>query len=345
MPRALALLLIFAVLPIAAAEVLLRWFPVRTPRQVHFSPSSRSMRLDPDLIWRLQPGVSYEVETSEFREHRFTNSLGMREREIPPRRPGERRLLALGDSFTYGAGVQASEAYPRIVEDLLRARGDPTMVLNAGVPGYSFDQSFRAAAEREQQTDADVILAGISCSDVEEGWLWPLYALRDGRLKALPAWKTGFYLQGLLTENLPAWLARSALFQQGLRRLPARDFFFQRPGGSRESLRAWTRDKIALQLEALQRSATESGHRIVALFMPCKEQLDPGAVPVYADMLTRAAAAGLPVVDGMAALRSASPDVTRLFYTQDVHLNRDGHHALAVAVAGMLAEGGIAGGA
>jgi len=339
MPRVLFFVLIFAFLPLATAEVLLRWFPVTIPGRVHFSPSSRWMRLDGELIWRLAPGVSYDVETSEFREHRFTNSVGMREREIPLRRPGERRVLAIGDSFTYGAGVQANEAYPRVVEDLLRARGIQMLVLNAGVPAYNFDQSFRAAAERELQTDPDVLLAGVSCSDVEEGWLWPLYALRNGRLEALPAWKTGFYLQGLLIEMLPAWLSRSALYQQVLRRLPARDFFFNRPSGSRESLRDWTRDKIVRELEVLHGSAVVSGRRIIALFMPCKEQLDPSAVPVYADMMTRAAAAGLPVIDGLAALRRSSPDVKRLFFTEDDHLNSDGHRALAIGVAGVLAEG------
>src|SRR3954452_21274375 len=112
MSRSLVLLLVLVVLPAAAAEVLLRWFPVATRGQVHFSSVSRSMQRDPDLIWRLTPGLSYDIETGEYREHRFTNSLGMREREIPPRRPGEQRVLAIGDSFTYGAGVQAADAYP-----------------------------------------------------------------------------------------------------------------------------------------------------------------------------------------------------------------------------------------
>lgn len=51
------------------------------------------------------------------------------------RRPGERRVVALGDSLTLGWGVAEDETWPTRLETLLRERcpGSPATVLNAGV--------------------------------------------------------------------------------------------------------------------------------------------------------------------------------------------------------------------
>jgi lysophospholipase L1-like esterase len=49
--------------------------------------------------------------------------------------PGERRILCVGDSHTYGVGVEPAEAYPAQLQDVLRARGVRVHVVNAGAPG------------------------------------------------------------------------------------------------------------------------------------------------------------------------------------------------------------------
>src|SRR5262249_21695583 len=153
-----------------------------------------------------------------------------------------------GDSFTFVHGVQVEKSYPKVLEALLRDSGYRASVFNAGVPGYSFDQTFRAFPARLQQVDLHVVLAGVNCSDLGDGCFWPLYDIRPSDLAPLPAWKTGAYLQGVLMSVTPAWLLHSALFDQIIRRLPARDFFWQRPWASRDDLHAWVRDKIDLEI-------------------------------------------------------------------------------------------------
>lgn len=52
----------------------------------------------------------------------------------PPGR-GEPILVAFGDSLTAGLGVSASEAYPAVLEQIIKEAGYPFRVINAGVSG------------------------------------------------------------------------------------------------------------------------------------------------------------------------------------------------------------------
>ncbi|MCA8975775.1 MAG: hypothetical protein KDC98_13720 [Planctomycetes bacterium] len=60
------------------------------------------------------------------------NSRGYRDDEFPVQKPvGEFRVLAFGDSFTYGQGVRAEDAWPNLLELELRKHG-PAQVVNCG---------------------------------------------------------------------------------------------------------------------------------------------------------------------------------------------------------------------
>src|SRR5206468_9682819 len=58
------------------------------------------------------------------------NSLGYREREPGPKDPNRYRIAVVGDSFTFGQGIEASERFSNLVEGSLGPRDE---VLNFGV--------------------------------------------------------------------------------------------------------------------------------------------------------------------------------------------------------------------
>jgi lysophospholipase L1-like esterase len=69
----------------------------------------------------------------------------------PKKAPGVRRVVALGDSSTFGWGVEDAEPYPARLQRALSQQSDGKQrweVLNLGVPGYSTFQG-RVMLERE----------------------------------------------------------------------------------------------------------------------------------------------------------------------------------------------------
>jgi lysophospholipase L1-like esterase len=97
-------------------------------------------------------------------ELRF-NSLGFRGDEFGPKRPGVRRVMVLGDSFTEGQGVKAADAYPRILEGLLNA-SEPGRweVLGCGRRGADFPELYRSF-ETLLAYEPDVVVYGMVLND------------------------------------------------------------------------------------------------------------------------------------------------------------------------------------
>ena len=65
------------------------------------------------------------------------NSLGFREREIEPKDPNRYRIAVIGDSFTWGQGIEARERFSNLLEGFLGPRYE---VLNFGNPGNNMPE-------------------------------------------------------------------------------------------------------------------------------------------------------------------------------------------------------------
>lgn len=106
---------------------------------------------DVALMWRVRANVQdFRVRTHEangqevpvLREFTVnTNSAALRGKEeyLPT---SSQTVLAIGDSTTFGLGVDDSETWPAQLQALLRQASPDAQVLNAGVTGYSLLQSF-----------------------------------------------------------------------------------------------------------------------------------------------------------------------------------------------------------
>jgi len=86
---------------------------------------------------RGRPNELRRVERLDFSVDVQLNPLGFREPRLPSTKPpGTVRIVALGDSFTQGYGVEEDQSWPRRLEVLLDARDPrPHEVVNLGVPG------------------------------------------------------------------------------------------------------------------------------------------------------------------------------------------------------------------
>ena len=109
------------------------------------------------LGWELRPGEL---------DH---NSAGIRgpevKREKPPR---VWRIATIGDSVTYGLGVEGARAFPNLLESKLNdADVGPVEVLNFGVPGYNTFQEYTLLKQRVLEFDPDLVIMTFSPDDVE----------------------------------------------------------------------------------------------------------------------------------------------------------------------------------
>lgn len=80
------------------------------------------------------PFSEQSFATGEFRYAVRTNAFGLRERELPED-PALTRILAIGDSFTYGWGVEAEATWLRVAERYLNEGDAHVFTINAGRPG------------------------------------------------------------------------------------------------------------------------------------------------------------------------------------------------------------------
>ncbi len=143
---------------------------------------------DPEIGWRNKPGASGNLQSQDFNVQIQINSQGLREEEeFSLEKPaGIYRIAILGDSFTWGFGVEAHETYAKLLEKEIKG----TQVLNFGCSGYGQDQSYLLVKKQVLLYKPDLILVMIhTASDFENnasffqyGFYKPLFTFRNEQL-------------------------------------------------------------------------------------------------------------------------------------------------------------------
>lgn len=111
------------------------------------------------------PGSALTYRTPEFSFTADINRLGFRDREFSLAKEGRRRIVAIGDSFTYGWGVSAEQSWPKVLEAGLREHGYDVEVANLGQPGASPVVYARTAAKAVPLLKPDLVVVGITQGD------------------------------------------------------------------------------------------------------------------------------------------------------------------------------------
>lgn len=117
------------------------------------------------IPWELKPSASDRFVALDFDTHITINSFGLRDKSRSLEKGNNTfRILILGDSFTYGFGVNNNESYPAVLEGLLNAELTPKHfeVWNAGfASGYSPDTFYVYLREKGMAFNPDLIIVGI----------------------------------------------------------------------------------------------------------------------------------------------------------------------------------------
>ena len=155
------------------------------------------------------PGLDYELapnmEKEVFGEVVKTNSFGMRGDE-PFTEATENllRIVALGDSFTFGHKLRGEDTYPQILEELLNESSAETgyqyEVLNLAVTGYGTQDESLTLKYKGLQWNPDLVLIGYVFNDPESEPVQKLSAYFHS-----PRWWEHFHLTRLVALSKRRW--------------------------------------------------------------------------------------------------------------------------------------------
>jgi len=124
------------------------------------------------LDYKLVPGASGELIKPEFTTRFTINALGMNDYEYAEKTEYDYRILALGDSFVWGAyGTELDEHFLKILETKLNEnRGNKKnfQVMKAGVPGYGTDQELLYLKSEGIKLKPDMILLHFYTNDFDD---------------------------------------------------------------------------------------------------------------------------------------------------------------------------------
>ncbi len=282
--------------------------------------------------------VAYRDYSRTFRERIADQLDGRGYRELRFGRPaasGVPRVLAVGDSFVFGFGVEsAGGTYPALLEEALSTgpRAVPCEVLNAGRPGADSHREFAVLRELVPEVRPDLVLIGYYVNDCETTAEKRAFF---GARRVLPVLGDNLERVSRLWRLLEGWLmdlAESA----GIEERYVDHLRAQAAPGTPE----WAEHEAALR-----RLLRAAGPATVLVIFPLVTDLERYPLDeLHAQVAGVARAEGVPVLDLRDALSGVPPEALRVA-PWDPHLNERGHALAAEATAAFLLERGLVPGA
>ncbi len=141
------------------------------------------------LGWKNKPLAQGALTMPASRTFVKINSKGLRDKEYSyDKTEGIYRILVLGDSFTWGYGVETEEIFTERLEEMFDGNAE---VINGGVTGYGTDQELLFLEREGVKYSPDVVVVALASND----FMWdnlakkhgyypkPFFEMENGQLK------------------------------------------------------------------------------------------------------------------------------------------------------------------
>lgn len=341
-----------------------------------WSDQWKMWRLDPIHAIGLQPNVrnaTVHAVTKEFTFQFSTNAQGLRmDYDLSARGiPGGRRILLVGDSFTFGYGVQQNEVFSAQLQRLLDPDRRRIELINAGfASGFTLDTEYLFTREVGAKWHPDLVIVGVSLPNDLDDLGTTTWSISDGRLVSIRK----------LNEYVPLWIKKSGLVNLFVKRawpriqnltagprtpkaegelnsvcsLPEEPY--RPPSPKRRA--SWAPSEINLSAEnwsetekaewvakAWSEDADAQRYRLKLLFIPDREEVEgtssEGSIRrlqfIRSVFAQAAASAGLEILDPALDMRRRWCQTGEGYYFGiDGHWNANGHRFIAAWLAGRV---------
>jgi lysophospholipase L1-like esterase len=268
------------------------------------------------------------------RERQPINALGYRDLErVQPKPAGVRRLVCLGDSFTWGVGILFDDAWPQRVErTLTRTRGERWEAVNLAEPGMNAVEQVRRLESEGLGYGPDVVVLAWVLNDSEDEDAAEARRARD--------WAEDERRQPTLVDALAS---RSALVRLLRTRVRATIENRSRTAGYRsmyaDGYAGWVAARQALS--AMGGMCRARGVPFVVVIFPLFANPLDARYPfaeLHAKVAQAAGEAGATVVDLLPHYRTLDWRLLVVDGTADEHPNEIAHRIAAQAIVKAVAE-------
>ncbi len=276
----LGLLFASVILVLIIAEIFLRIF---YPQNLNMTT------LDEKRMYKLKPNLETSLNREDFQTHVSINSDGYRDYEHGVW-DGRKKIAVVGDSFTFGFGVEQNESFPSLLE-----KKTGFEVFNFGISAYGTEQELLLIKDNIVYYNPDEIILAFYMNDLRENVKFGLFNVTDGKLKynnkkfkssvALVMREFMSHHSHLYSLVYSALIDKSILTRIGLINAQPED-----PNMDYDTLNYFNVDndgynfamnKALLLINETRNLAVENGIKFVLFAIPSKEQVDDERMKKY----------------------------------------------------------------
>jgi lysophospholipase L1-like esterase len=322
---------------------------------------------DDEGYFRFRPGHRGKMTNRTEYEVEFeVNSLGMRGAEPGPPDAETCRMLAIGDSYTFGLGIDEAEVFHQVATAELRGAGSPIETLNGGMPAIGVPQAVRWIERHGLAAEPDLVLLAIFIgNDLRDANLdYDNWAVANGQLTS----PTGYSpLKDWLFNNIHLYVLLKTALPAGVQKTVRAALGMGEPWGvryARESFLMYDPAVPPLVQEGLERTDEAVGrllqlageHRfgVAAVLIPDLVQVDDQRWAASLEQLDLAGGhqdprqpnqllgsvlerRGVPVLDLLDHFDTAFDRGDPVYFPLDHHWTAEGHATAGRELAGFLA--------
>jgi lysophospholipase L1-like esterase len=322
-------------------------------------------------LWRTNQETGYRYTanyTGRFSREDFDTSVsidaqGNRIDETQSEFTHNYHMLAVGDSITFGWGVEANEAWPAVLANSLKKHGPPPEsagMTNAGTSGYNVNQMTKRIHQVLSQSEIDIIVLAFYAGGLDR--ISNPYHLiggsfvRDDRLRKIRAHKGGYLASDLDCPafiSIDLWLSEHFYFGALAWKLLGKQLDDRKHCGTDKPTgrKLSRKQKLAAELSGVTSTLAETAsylqvRNIEFIVMLIVSQDTDGSISkkqrdTVNELERQLASHPINIFNSLPLLSAAEPPSPRFRFKGDEHWNKAAHALIGRALADYIRDNNL----